>query len=576
MEQQQFDLLWLPEPIETCLHHDTPLRIREVPLDLEGSSSVLKYTAHLAHCSECRQWYGLLPVLQDMLIEADWEASEVDTFVVNGTPVTSGVFMDASSLSWSSYCDHLASIEEVQSRPTPSAEEVRALDQSPTTWEVGQGPATWIGEEGDELELSYAAVVHDPTALRTYDLHEGRPFDPEQIAALIRRAAGTPQPPAQPTRPRTVRVRDETLAAALEPHLSALDIEIEVDETPLVDDALAEMTETLVGDLAPPVFDAHDEAALRSFIDTAVRFYDAEPWTRTEGDRFLGVRIDDGPWFFSNVMGQLEDSPGLSVFDDWLTVCRFIHNERSPMGPPGGPPRTGPRGAGGGPPSPIEAAGALEALSLFPRDTLHPVDAHRLDQLGIDPPVDGQYPVPRRFDAQAGPVQPHFDLDPYRLTMEALRIALERRRATPVTSIKTTLDLDGRSVSLRYPSDGTERPLDGPPGHRFVVSGQDEDVGAPSRIPEDTRFVIDAAASTLFKDVGRALGGVDDRIYQSSLYRGPLCLWDDQGSRRNPSPRVADLADLDDLALEIGGGRLAFEVDRPLDDAPEEPQIERV
>lgn len=566
MEHQQFDLLWLPEPVETCLHDDTLLQIREPALDLEGPT-VLKYTARFAQCPECKQWYGLLPVLHDILVEADWETSEVDTFVVNGDPVTTGVYMESSPLSWSTYCDHMTSMEEAQERPTPSAEEVRTLDQTPTTWEVGQGPATWIGEEGGDLELGYAAVVHDPTAVRSYDIHEGRPFDPEQIAALIRRAAGTPQPPAQPGRPRLVRVQDETLAAALEPHLSDFGVEVEVDETPLVDDALTEMTDLLMGDHPPPVFEDADEASLRTFVDTAVRFYDAEPWTRTEGDRFLGVQIEGEPWFFANVMGQMEQSPGISVFEDWLTVCRFIHNERTLAGHIGGD--GGPVG------SPIEAAGALEAISLDERDLLHPVDAHRLDRLGIDPPVDDQYPVPRRFDVEKGPVQPHLDLETYRLTMEALLIALERRRATPVTSIKTTLDIDGRSVSLRYPSDGTERPLDGPPGYRLIGGSPEEDIGTPSRIPEDTRLVIDTAASTLFKDVGKALSAFDDRIYESSLYRGELCLWDDQGSRRNPSPRVADLVDLDDLSLEIGGGRLAFEVDRPLDNAPEEPQIER-
>lgn len=566
MEHQQFDFLWLPEPIETCLHDNTPLRLQEAALDLEGPS-VLKYTTRLAHCPECEQWYGLLPFLHDLLMEENWETSEVDAFVINGDPVATGVYMESSPLPWSTYCDHMNRMEEAQERPTPSAEEVRALDQAPTTWEVGQGPATWIGEEGDEAELGYAAVVHDPTAVRSYDIHEGRPFDPEQIAALIRRAAGTPQPPAEPGRPRLVRVQDKTLAAALEPHLSAFGVEVEVDETPLVDDALTEMTDLLLGDYAPPAFEDADEAALRTFVDTAVRFYDAEPWTRTEGDRFLGVQIDGEPWFFANVMGQMGESPGISMFENWLTVCRFIHNERTPASLAAGD--GGPTGG------PIEAAGALEALSLDARDLLHPVDAHRLDRLGIAPPIDDQYPVPRRFDVEKGPVQPHLDLDTYRLTMEALLIALERRRATPVTSIKTTLDLDGRSVSLRYPSDGTERPLDGPPGYRLVV-GRDKDAGAASRLPEDMRLAIDTSASTLFKDVGKTLVAFDDQMYESSLYRDELCLWDDHGSRRNPSPRVADLVELDGLLLEIGGGRLTFEVDRPLDDAPEEPQIERM
>lgn len=567
MEFQTFDLLWLPEPIERCLHDDTLLDVQEAALDLEGPTT-FQYAVALAHCSECHQWYGLLPVLHELLADADWEASDVDTFVVEGEVVTVGIHMGPSSLSWSEFGEHMSEVQEAQDRPTPSVEEVRSLDQSPTTWEVGQGPATWIGGEAGGVDLGFAAVVHDPSAVRSYDLHEGQPFDPEQLAALIRRAAGSPQPPAQPGRPRTVRVRDETLAAALDAPLSALGIEVEVDETPLVDEALTEMTQLLSGEHAPPLFEETDEATIRSFVDAAVRFYEAKPWTRTEGDRFLGVQIDEGPWFFANVMGQMGQSPGLSLFDDWLTVCRFVHNERPLFGP-----TTDVEGIPGGP---IEAAGALEALSLNDRDLLHPADAYRLDRLGIDPPVEGQYPVPHRFDAEEGAVQPHFDLDTYRLTMEALLTALEQRHATPVTSIETTLEVDGRSVSLHYPAEGTERPHDGPPGYRIVIRGHNNDSHSPSRIPKGSQLAIEAPATALFKDVARALGQFDDQIHEVTLNDWDVCLWDDRGSRRNPSPRVADLPEVADPDVELGGPVFALQVEGALESAPDDIHVERV
>ncbi len=118
-------------------------------------------------------------------------------------------------------------------------------------------------------------------------------------------------------------------------------------------------------------------------------------------------------------MGQMEESPGLSLFGDWLSVCRFAHNQRSPflalaeepglaeeLGPLGELGLLGERGplgemAGFAPADPLEAAGGLEALSLSERDLLRPLDAKRLSALSIDPPVQrgpigGKYPVPVR------------------------------------------------------------------------------------------------------------------------------------------------------------------------------------
>ena len=199
---------------------------------------------------------------------------------------------------------------------------------------------------------------------------------------------------------------------------------------------------------------------------------------------------------------------------------------------------------------------------------LHPADAHRLDRLGIGPSVDGAYPVPRRFDAFEGPVPPAVSFDTYRVTMEALLLALERRTATPVTSIKTTLDIDGTSVSLRYPSDGTERPYDGPPGFRLVVDGHNRDEQHPSRLPAGTQLVIDAAANTLYKDVAKVLSSTQDRFYEAWLFEEDgVVLWNDQNSRRYPSPRIADLVDLGPFGLDIAGAAFRLTVDGPLDAA---------
>ena len=567
MELQVFDLLWLPEPVDFCLHDDTALHLHEAEIALQTASSVEESVVLMAHCDDCGQWYGLLPILDEIMTHAHLDAGQVEGFTLEGAPLTAGVHLGPSTIPWSTFGEHVTSMQAAQERPTPTNEEVRALDPSPTTWEIACGPAAWIGPEGEEPELTYVGLVHGPSLVRSVDLSVGGRFTAEQLAALLRRAAGTPQPPGQPARPRRVRLPNDDLAAELESTLAPLDIAVEVAETPLASQALDEITTLLAGDIGPPVFRDVAEEDLRAFIDTGTRFYEAEPWTRTEGDRFLGVRIGDDDWFFANVMGQIEESPGLSIFEDWLSLCRFIHNQRSDdmlsalanllLGDDEMQV------------DPFEAAGAMEALSLDDRDLLHPADAERLDALSLDPPVDGQYPVPRRFEFETGPTQPHFSLDTYRRTIEALLIALDRRTATPVTSIKTTLDIDGTEVSLRYPSDGTERSYEGPPGYRLVLSGHDSDISSPSRLPSNEQLVIEAPATALFKDVAKTVKQTENQFYEFSLYDWNVCLWDDHGSRRNPSPRVADLTELDEMDVEIGGATFQFSIARPLDAAPD-------
>lgn len=579
MEYPSFDLLWLPKPIETCLHDEADLHLHDAELTLVADAHAPAYVVRLAHCSTCGQWYGLLPVLEELLVDADLTAEAVDAFRVEEEPTSTGVHLGPQTVPWATFGEQMASLQAAHDQPTPTADEVSTLEQSPVTWEITQGPAAWIEDEGDTPALSYVALVHGPNLVRSIDVQMGRAFEADELATLVRRAAGVPQPPGQPGRPRTVRINDESLADALRSALAPMDIGVEVDETPLAHEALTDMTATLSGDaFGPPVFRETDDATLDAFFETAARFYEAEPWTRTEGDRFLGVQIDDRPWFFVNVMGQLEEAPGLSVFDDWLPVCRFIHNQRASYfddlfsflfeEEDLTPEDLAPNGA-------FEAAGAMEGLTLHALDELHPADAERLLRASVDPPVENAYPSPKRYDAERGPTAPHIDLDTYRRVMEALMTALERRRATPVTSIKTRLNVDGAEVSLRYPSEGTERPYDGPPAYRLLVHGDTEEMHEPSRLPPQTTLVIDAPATALFKDIAKAAKKTNERFYEFSLYENEIGLWDDRDSRRNPSPRVADLLALDDLNVEIGGAAFALTVYGPLDDAPDEIHVSR-
>mgnify|MGYP006280565535 CR=1 FL=1 len=128
-----------------------------------------------------------------------------------------------------------------------------------------------------------------------------------------------------------------------------------------------------------------------------------------------------------------------------------------------------------------------------------------------------------------GPTQSHFSFDTYRRPIQALRIALERRTAAPVSSIKTTLDIDGKSGSLRSPSDGTERPYNGPPGYRLVLSGDHSDIHNPSRLPAGDTLVIEAPATALFMNLAKTVTQDDHQFYEFSLYVLNVCLWDNHG-----------------------------------------------
>jgi hypothetical protein len=570
-----FDLLWLPFPLDDCLYDGTPLEAYEVEVELVGPSTQA-FGMVVLDCGHCGQWYGIIPVLGEMTEQLGWGMEDVEEFRIEGEPVDTGVVLGEAPMAWPAFAAHVGEMEAAQSGPTPSVEEVAGLEQRDVTWEVGQEAAVWIGE-GDDPDVGFAALVHGPDVVRAHKVDVEPPFDAEALAELVRRAAGSPLSGASPERPATVRVADAEMADDLRPLLAAMDIDVEVGPTDRLDETLAGLTLSLSGEMGPAVFAGEDETVVRDFLDTATRFYEADPWTRTEGDRFLGVQIDDGDWFFANVMGQLGESPGLSVFDDWLVVCTFIHNQYASvdrilaaLGLDDGA-GVGGDGIGG---RGFEAAGALEALSLRERTGLHPADAYYFDTRGIEPPVDGEYPVPTRFDVFEGPTAPHFDLDAYRVTMEAIRVALERRTATPVTSIKTTIDVGGTDVSLRYPSEGEERPYDGPAGYRLVVHG-DEDMIEPSRIPPGTQLIIDAPATTLVKDVAKAVKQTDDDFYEVSFQTGQFFLWDDRGRRRDPSPRVADLTRLGDHGLEVGGARFSLTIDQALDDAPDEIRVRR-
>ena len=138
-----------------------------------------------------------------------------------------------------------------------------------------------------------------------------------------------------------------------------------------------------------PFFSTHDEKAVRAYFDAAHAFYRARPWERIDGEKYVAFRLGDGPWGYLSVLGQMGEEFGLSYFEDWLQLCRFVHNQYTPLD----------FATGAGEAKPLVAAGALEGLTLEPLHALHPEDIGYLQRLGVKPyvtdhPANGRLPEP--------------------------------------------------------------------------------------------------------------------------------------------------------------------------------------
>lgn len=546
MELLAFDFTWLIDPIDTCLTGEGPVEGREAALRINGPTPVV-YEVALGYCSNSGRWYGLLADLHAILDEQSWSYSDIESFRINETTVKTGVYMgpQQGTVPWPDFRDQASQTLMARDEPPPSLEEVRTLEQRPTTWEMAWRPVGWVGSSDEEAVLLHAALVHDSAGhIRAMTLHRSVPAA-EQLEELMRRAAGTPTPPGTPIRPTRLRLADADAARDLTGIMDELNIHIEMGTAPQAEQALTDLIDHLGPDLPPPFFRDVPADEVRAYFETANRFFQSEPWIRFDGHKFLGFQFEDGPWYYANVMGQMEESPGLAVFDDWIQLCRFVHNQpsffenllaeiegfSSIL-------------------SAVEAAGAVEAITLDLLPALHPEDAAFLQNVDIPPIRDHFYPLPYRYDAEAGAVKPQRSPSEYRALMEAILIALERRRATPVTSIKTTLDVAGRTVSLRYPANGTERPFYGPETACLVIEGRDDEYD-PTVLPAGLNLQVETPGDVLLEEVTKALQAFDEDFQHVGVGYDDVVLWNDRGQRKTPCPRVADLTDCEDLWIEL-------------------------
>ncbi len=555
MEQPSLPaFLWVMEPPPECLACGGALYAEEADLTLIGPESVT-YALELGHCDSCGRWYGFFGDLEELLTEQDWAEGDVQEFLIDEEPLGAGVGLgqEFNVAPWVVFQEQISRLREADAAPPPEPEAVRALDVLAETWEVGQRPAAWIGEPPDDVEPAYLALVIDGQGLiRGNSLQTGAPHSAEDLAELILRAIAAPAVPDAPRgRPREVRLDDAARAEVLARGLEDAGITVRAAPVERVE-AVLEEAAAGVGGVAPaPYFIAYDEEEVRAYFEAAHAFYEAKPWQRLEGHKYMAFRIGDGPWRYLNVMGQMEEEPGLSVFDDWLQLCRFLHNT----------PTLFETMTDAGNLKPVRAAGAVEGLTLAPLPFLHPRDGVYLRGLGVTPLPEG-YPAVHRHTGEHSE-HPSLPLPAYRALMTAVRTAVEKRRATPVTSIKETFETGGLTIALRYPSRGKEGVPAEAGAFRIVTHGTETDF-ANNPLPPGAHLEVDVPGEATLEAVARAVRQeTNDHVWPSAIGSGDFACWSDDSMYGTPSPRAFQLAGLASLWMEM-----AFENRYPMEVKP--------
>lgn len=561
-----YKLIWVVRPVKECLLSGGPVRPREAELAVKGPR-IRRFRVELGYCADSGCWYGLFGGLQNILEEVNWSSDEVRAFRVNGKDVDTGAWLgeETGLIPWKKLSEMLRQVAVESEAPPPDPAEVRALPVLHETWEIGVRVAKWISDPEGASMLSYLAVVLDgQLMLRNYNLKAGARQQPEDLAALIYGAAVHPRAEVEAGRPERVLLDDERLVTALAKQVAEAGITVEAAATSQVDMVLEQMMADMRQGEGGPYFLDYDPEEVRAFFAVARRFYRARPWQRFDGTKYLGFRIGDGVWRYANVMGQAGEEPGLSVFEDWLQLCRLVHNQPFFSG----------EEIDEMPMHPIQAAGALEGMTLSPLQVLHPEDGDYLLRLGARPVGDGLYALPHRY-LPDGTEQPRLSLSHYRMLMEALLDALASRRSGEVATLRRTVSVDGTPVRLVYPANAKEEFEDRPGSYRLVVEGRDIKGRQRDILPPGSRIEIDVPGDTRLDDVAGAIkreGGAAFGV--DGFLEGDYFIWLNNGGRMATTPRVGHLEHVEGLSVALlGGGRYPVRVLPSIGAAPAEVSV---
>lgn len=241
-----------------------------------------------------------------------------------------------------------------------------------------------------------------------------------------------------PARPRLIITPDAALAPVLADILTDLDIQVNQQAMPEIDEMFAEMTAQVSTGLmdqqaayAPHAFltDA-DDATVRAFQQAGARFMAATPWQTFPPDRLLRASwtAPDGTpaQLYALVMGELGQEYGLALYPDWPSYVQHMNNSFNTA-------------------LALLVTGGLESLTMSTEAEFDPKDWARLRAAGLGARTK-KAPSLTRFTA-GGTAPARTPLHAVTALLNAVSERAERRRTT-VTSLKTELD----GVQIQFPA----------------------------------------------------------------------------------------------------------------------------
>ena len=528
-------LLWVDAYVDTCVLSGGPIDEVEVELDVDGLG-LGPDLIQLGWSEEAACHYGLLEDLFDMTDEADASPWAPTGFRVDGREVAAAVHLTGpgKTVPWATFAEGIENAARQSERPPPTPAEVRRLPSLGDVWELAADEADATEVDGRWQVLYLVVVVDAGGEVRATSLQAGE-LSPSALADCVFRATrARPEVGLTAGRPARVRVAQGTPGASgLKRLLKPAHVQTETGPTPLADDALDSLFVSGPGGGGrieiPFLADLSDDE-IGALLRAARGFFDAAPWERLRGDRYLAFRFEDGPWAYASVMGQDEVEPGISILDDWLALCRTLYHTPDALAR-----------------DPLAAdVDPADGVTLYPASLLHADDADRLRALG--PPVsEGMYPVPARLSPTAsGPSA--WPPQALAALMEALPGEVARRRADPITSIKADVRTTHGRVTLRYPADGTEAMTGHEPSVEVVVEAVDH-----SMTPLDAGALrITGPASARLPQVNQAVRQALPWGRLRTVWIDGRAVWSEHALADDPAPTLDDLARAETVEVKLG------------------------
>lgn len=453
-------VFFVQEKVERCFESGEKLETQEVQVEFIFTEDVVEFTLPLPYASQSRIYYMPMQFLEDIsqrleLLPYDLEAITIDAQETE-------IFL-ASAEGYASWKELLAQANQSQNLPQASFLEAKARPLGVMTWELVGGPGAWVDDLGDGqagLTQIYLLVDADSGAVLSMKMVVGSP-NRQDLVELVSQAVVYPMGDVSQSnakRPARIHTADVSLLELLYEPMQALGVGLKLAEIPSAQAAFESLMQHMGVNQIPHFFSRYDEGEIISFLKAADAFFALRPWERLSGRKYLGFRIDNGDWHYCNVMGQAGEEFGLAMFTDWLELCRFVHNQPSPLHIM----------MGLGLEKQLKAAGGAESLSLHKISELNAEDIGYLQNLGLK---REEYPLSLRLTLESLEM-PRFDLETYQVLLQGLTAVLERRSASQISSIKKTLEIEGKRLELRYPAKGFEAMESDLPSYRLHVEAE--------------------------------------------------------------------------------------------------------